>query len=243
MNKALFLLTVLSCLAVNAFAFSVYQQEVSIYPQPDSPLLLSNPVPGWRVSIPPDGEKVNMLSVNFISQNLSDKVIYAYTIRFFDGEFDGSAGATMFTYSDMASVLFQPSQAKNEEAGEFGFGSPLKPKNVKIAVDFIAFTDGSTWGKDKSDSASYLAGTRAGIEAFQKYLLDVNRQNGMTAVIKALDETPQLQPSENQNDRWKTGFQRGTSIKKYRFRSIYKKDGLKAIEEALKSAPYPEPLK
>lgn len=226
MKQTIFLAFITIILVIPAFAFS---NEVTVYPQPDSPLQLSNVVSKWRVSTTDKNEKWNMLTVEFTCQNVSDKSIRAYTIRQFYGEFNNNNGITSFSYP-ATSTLFKPYQINLEDIGEGGFQKI--PDNIKIAVDFVEFADGSTWGQDVSKSAERLAGLRAGAEASLEYLNNINRLNGIEAVIKTLDEI-KVAPPETQSSIWQNGFTHGIKIISIRIKQIYEKGGNKAVETEL----------
>lgn len=219
-----------------ATVFSAFgQQKVSIYPQPDSPLQLSNAVPRWRTQVDFMGRQLNMLDVDLVSQNTSSKTISAYSLRIFTGEFDTDKGGVVFSYAYENTGLLKPSQTINENTGEYGYDE--KSKSIKIAVDFVEFTDGTTWGKDLSDSAQFLAGIRAGTKAVQEHLQKMNRKKGLDAVINALDENIEVPMPENQSGNWKKGFESGINTTKNQIKQVYEKEGKKAFEAELFKPP------
>ncbi len=227
MKQIIFLPILFVLFVTFAFASTNFQQEVSIYPQPDSPLRLLNAVPTWRKSNDIKGEELNMLSVAFVSQNVGDKAIRAYTIRQFEGDFDKDIGATIFSFFPFDNNSLQPNQSLDEHLGESGYRK--KPETVVLAVDFVEFTDGTIWGKDLSKSAERFAGVQAGIKAGKDYLQKINNRNGIEAVVKALEEVKEILPPEEQTDKWKTGFKSGLSSIKYGFQQKYEKEGLKGL--------------
>jgi hypothetical protein len=233
MKQTIFLAIIITLLLTPVFAF-FNQQEVSVYNQPDSPLRLSNVVSKWRISTDDKEQEWNMLTVEFVSQNVSNKTIRAYTIRQFEGEFNKGKGLTQFSYTTTPSGLLKPNQLCNEEIGEGGYRQI--PQSIKLAVDFVEFTDGSTWGQDISESAQQLAGVRAGREAFLEHLKIINKQNGIEAVIKALDEIKDVLPPNDKSEIWKRGFRSGTSTIKFLMKSAYEKEGIKGAEIELQKS-------
>jgi len=150
--KRIFFLTIVFALflifALDAFA----QTEVSIYPQPDSPLQILNVVPSSRNSTDNMGREWNMLTVNFTIQNVGDKTIRAYTLREFSGEFDTDLGSVIFAYKLSAGGIFKLNQFSNEQIGESSSnlvesGSTEVKENFKLAVDFIEFTEATLGAK------------------------------------------------------------------------------------------------
>ena len=232
MKRILPLAFILTVLISSAFASTNLQAEVTIYPQPDSPLQLSNAVPAWRTSTGREGEILTMLSIEFASQNVSDKPIRAYTIRKFEGEFDTDRGMTLFNYTALGrNGFFKPNQIQTDGIGESGYSKI--PKRIKLAVDFVEFSDGSTWGKDLSETAQTLIGMRAAIKAALERFKIIEKQNGIASVIKSLDETNDESVSENQSTNWNKGYRLGSRIIKNRIKLAFEKEGNKAAETEL----------
>jgi hypothetical protein len=182
-----------------AFAFFEPQPDIQIYPQPDSPLQLSNPLPKWRISIYKD-EKVDMLTLNFVIKNVGQKNIRAYAIRYFTGDFKTDTGGTLFSYSISPNGVLTVNKQNNGVWGEFSF-NPQEIQNLKLAVDFVEFTDGTTWGMDISKSAEQFAGVKAGTKVGREYLQKISRQDGIEASIKAIDEIYQSKSGLRKTDR------------------------------------------
>ena len=231
--KRIIFLTILFTLffALDAFA----QTEVSIYPQPDSPLQILNVVPSSRKSTDDTGREWNMLTVDFTLQNVGDKTIRAYTIREFSREFDTDLGGVIFSYKLSADGMFKPNQSFNEQIGEssttlVASGSNEVKESYKLAIDFIEFTDGSTWGKDFSNSAQQLAGLKTGIKTVLESLKESNQRGGIEAVIKTLNEMKELSPPDEQSAKWKRGFRTGSKTMKSIIKRTYENAGKKGAE-------------
>lgn len=226
MKHTIFLAFITIILVIPAFASLKQQNEVSVYQQSDSPLQISNVVTKWRTSTSNKSGKWYMLAVEYTSQNVSDKPIRAYTVRLFHGEFKNNNGMTSFSYPVNLGLL-SSYQFRNGDIGEGGYQKI--PENIKIAVDFVEFADGSIWGEDISKSAEQLAGLRAGAEASLEYLKNINKQNGIEAVINSLDEI-KAAPPEKQSSIWKRGFGMGRMVIRIRLKSVYTKQGKEAAE-------------
>lgn len=224
--KRIIFLTILFTLffALDAFA----QTEILIYPQPDSPLQILNVIQRSRVSTDETGREWNLLSADFVLQNVGDKAIRAYTFREFSGDFETDLGSVIFSYKLSAEGILKPNQSSNEQVGESG--STEVKKNYKLAVDFIEFTDGSTWGKDLSNSAQQLAGLKTGIKTILESLKESNQRGGIEAVIKTLNEMKELPPPDEQSEKWKKGFRTGSNIMKSIIKRAYENAGKKGAE-------------
>ncbi len=223
---ALFLIS-----ALNASA----QTEVSIYPQTDSPLQISNVIQRSEKATDDTGREWEKLIVNFTLQNVSDKTIRAYTLREFSGAFDTDLGGVLSSYKLSGAGIFTPNQFSNEQIGESSStlvtpGSARVRERFKLAVDFIEFTDGSTWGKDLSNSAQQIAGIKTGIKKILESLKEPNRQGGIKAVIKTLNEMKELSPPDEQSATWKRGFRGGANSIKSIIKRAYEAGGNKNAE-------------
>lgn len=230
MKRIIFLTIVFALCLISAFDVSA-QTEVSIYPQTDSPLQILNVVTQTRKSIDESGLEWNMLTVDFNVQNVGDKPIRAYTIREFSREFDNDSGGTISSYRSSA---LKANQSSDESLGETG--STQAQESLKLAVDFIEFADGTTWGKDFSNSAQYFAGIKTGIKTILEKLKEPDQKGGIKAVIKTLDEMKELTTPDEQSERWKRGFRIGSTIIKSRLKRVYETEGKKGAEIELQKS-------
>jgi hypothetical protein len=205
------------------------QQEVSVYPQPDSPLQISKISAKWGVEEVGEGRKIPSLLVNYSLQNVSSKAIRAYAISVIEGDF----GKPEDAFPDLAiptgcRQFLSPTQSR---IATFHNISTIAPQgSVKMAVDFVEFTDGSTWGKGASYYAPLLTAFRNGVMAAYEYLQTVERNNGVDAVIKTLDELPSLTAPKEAD---KFYFRTGAKAVGRRIKARYEKEGLKAITDEL----------
>lgn len=208
-------------------------QQVSTYAQPDSPLRISVIVPQWKISA--DG-KWQMLELSFRLENVSGKPIRAYAIRLSDGGLKQKGGVLTFSNITTARGFIQPYQSGVDELG--GAGYAVAPPNLLLAVDFVEFADGSTWGEDVFESASRLAGQRAGAKATLGRLREIQAKDGIESLIRTIDkEVEQITPPADQKEIWKEGFRTGTATIRERIRRAYKSGGGVAAEIDLKK-PY-----
>ncbi len=240
MKRIIFPTIVFALFLISALDASA-QTEVSIYPQPDSPLQISNVIQRSEKSMDNMGREWEKLIVNFTLQNVSDKTIRAYTLREFSREFDTDLGGVMSAYKLSGAGIFKPNQFSNEQIGESSStlvvpGSTQVQENFKLAVDFIEFTDGSTWGKDFSNSAQQLAGVKTGIKMILESLKEANQQGGIEAVIKTLNEMKELSPPDERSATWKRGFRVGANSIKSRIKRAYETEGKKGAETALQKS-------
>jgi hypothetical protein len=212
------------------------QQGVSVYPQFDSPLQISKVSAKWGVFEISEGQQVPRLEVNYTQQNVSSKTIRAYAVSLVEGDFNKPDAVF---YGSLAiptksSQFISPNQSKFESIDQIS--TEVRQNNVKIAIAFVEFTDGSTWGLGTSDYAPMLAGFRAGAKASLEYLQAVERNNGVNAVIKSLDVLANITPPIEQSQKWKSHFKTGTRLVSRRIKEAYEKEGVKAVEAELENS-------
>ncbi len=236
LSKSNFLLPaviLILALSLSASALVDSSQQVSVYSQPDSPLRIFNVTHQWKMS---DDTKWNMLELNFAIENINEKAIRAYAIRVFEGELKERSGSLSFSNMTTNASVIQPNQTRIEEMRGHGYSE--MPQSLKIAVDFVEFVDGSTWGHDVLESAQRLAGQRAGAKALLDRMRRIKEQSGVEAVIKSIeDEATKIIVPENPIEMWKEGFKTGVATIRVRIQHAYKNGGLAAAEVALQK-PY-----
>lgn len=205
------------------------QKEATVYPQPDSPLQISITSAKWGVEEVDKGRKIPSFLVNYSLQNVSNKEIRVYAISVIEGDFRKPENV----FPDLAiptgkSQFLSPNQSK---IATFHYISTNAPQgSAKMAVDFVEFTDGSTWGQEASYYAPLLAAFRSGVKAAYEYLRTVERNNGVDAVLKAIDELPNLTAPKEAD---KFYFRTGAKLVSRRIKARYEKEGLQAVTNEL----------
>lgn len=236
--KIIFYLTILFTLLLISVSAISAQTEFSVYPQPDSPLQISNIVQRSETSVDDLGRTWESQIVDYTLQNVSDKTIRAYTLREFSREFDTDLGGIASSYKLSGGGMFMPNQLSNEQMGGssrtlVGPDYPKMKQSSKLAIDFIVFTDGSTWGKDLSNSAQHFAGIKAGIKTILESLKKSNQQGDIESFIKTLNEMKELTPPDEQSEKWKKGFRIGSNSIKSQLKRAYETRGKKGVEVEL----------
>lgn len=118
-------------------------------------------------------------------------------------------------------------------------GYPLDSrKPILLFIDFIEFTDGSTWGADGCQSAQYLAGARSGARVLAERLENVFANGGAKAVVNSVKEVAgEIEVPVAESNVWQSGFSAGVKSMIDRLRQAVSEGGLPEIEPALKR-PY-----
>lgn len=171
--------------------------------------------------------------VQFTLTNVSRKPIRAYAISHeVRTERATSKGVELNNAVSLKGVLLpnrpQPAALDNTTYSE-------AVASIKLIVDFVEFTDGTTWGVDEFKSAEKLAGRRAGARATRERLLALLEAEGALAVIHAV--TPDeftFEAPEGKSPEWLDGFRLGVKSVRARVRHAGGMGDLKEIESALR---------
>lgn len=198
--------------------------QVGVVPQPDSPLRISSVRTKWAV---PDRSGIELYVV---VENVNGKAVSSYATRD-DGGGDAGAACLLLSAHSPGKVL-RPGGSEGRSTWR-GY-SPSSSAPPRRMVDFVEFTDGTTWGADACRSAELLAGQRAGAREARKLLTEVFATGGADAVIEALKSgLPEVEPPPDRSRRWRQGFGSGFSSYVNRIRRANEEWGFTEIEYAL----------
>ncbi len=183
------------------------------------------------VNVSPPGIEV-ILKVKNIS---SDKAVRAYATRQ-AFTLDESPRGCFLLHAVKPGKVLQPGQSEVRSTWR---GYPLDSrKPILLFIDFIEFTNGSTWGADGCESAQYLAGARSGAGKLVERLEKVFVDGGSKAVVNSLKEVAgEIEMPVAESRTWQAGFRVGVESMIERLRQAVSDDGLPGIEPALKR-PY-----
>jgi hypothetical protein len=148
--------------------------------------------------------------------NVGDKPVRAFTVRQDEA---GGSQSTRVTLVNMIAddELIHPGQTKDIVTDAGGTG-------LVLSLDFVEFTDGTTWGPDAYKTSEKLAGQRAGRGAAASHFSDQLKAGGPEKVIEAinLDSVP---VPEGRSREWQDGFQTGVGIVKNRLSAAREQGG------------------
>jgi hypothetical protein len=203
--------------------------KMEVDSQPDSSLQITAKTK-W-VNVSPPGIEV-ILQVKNIS---NDKAVRAYATRQAFTIDEPPPGCFLLNAVKPGKVL-QPGQSEVRSTWR---GYPLDSrKPILLFIDFIEFTDGSTWGADGCESAQYLAGARAGARALAERLEKVFVDGGAKAVVNSVKGVVgEIEVPVAESNTWQAGFRAGVESMIDRLRQAVSDGGLQEIEPALKR-PY-----
>lgn len=187
---------------------SVQAPRASVRGMRDSPLKLGIPHPEIT------GEDLYAPQVDVVIENTSSKDVSSYAIRYdlgFNGEL--RPGGVELNQSSIARSILRQGDSRTLTVGDAHYSLPLE--RVVVSLDFVEFTDGSTWGADKYSSKELLAGLRAGAHAMTEHLLRALTESPNALSAELTDTEDHIDGGE-QSPKWLEGFQRGKAFIKER---------------------------
>ena len=162
-------------------------------------------------------------------ENVSDKAIRAYAMRVWMSRDEPSQSCFQLNIMKPGKVL-QPTQSEVRSTWRPYSRGPGKV--IHLSVDFVEFTDSSTWGMDSCDTAQKLAGARAGARTLVGRLQKILEESGPGAVLKSLEaEIAEISIPLEQSPVWQSAFQSALQEMAHRIRQAATEGGI------LKSAP------
>jgi len=137
--------------------------------------------------------------------------VSAYAIRY-DIVSNGQPhpGGVELNNISAARFLLQPREARTTTIGGVHYSLPIE--RIVVSIDFLEFTDGTTWGADTYSSAEVLAGMRAGAQAASRHLLQLLTELGPATFAKGLERPADVVIPDGHSTKWAEGFQRGTAF-------------------------------
>jgi hypothetical protein len=182
------------------------QQQIRLIaePQTDAPLRVSSIVNSSSNPLAPQ--------LMFSVENIGKKDINAYAIRHI-ALFGGaqSEGVSLSNILQKNRVL-QPGQSVHATLEGDEYSAPVI--EVTLIIDFVEFTDGQTWGADKSKSGERLTGMRAGAQAETERILSLARGKGTSAIVEAImANSESLTAPTGRSSQWTEGFREGVGFR------------------------------
>jgi hypothetical protein len=177
---------------------------------PDAPVVLQVPHPESP------GADNHAPEVEITITNTSDKQVSAYAIKYrvvCNGE--SRPGGVELVQSSTADSLMSPHDTRTVIVGGAHYSLPIE--QIVVSVDFVEFTDGTSWGTDTYSSKEVLAGMRAGARRTAAHLLRVFTGSGANALSAELERVGnENDVAAEASEKWREGFQRGVAFIKER---------------------------
>lgn len=153
-----------------------------------------------------DNTALSFQSVHLILQNIGNKPVRAYSLL---GDIDtnGRVISTSFATRFLKAGELTETEMQIER-------QIIKTSSVlRLSIDYVEYSDGSSWGKDIHGKSKLIGGERAGRAFAIKYLRGLIK-SGKTADVtnllgQKISELVVSVPEPGQSDEWKTGYRRG----------------------------------
>lgn len=201
--------------------------RASISVMSDAPLALQIAQPESRGVDSQDPE------VELVISNSTDKPVSAYAIKYeivLNGQL--RSGGVELNNISAAQSLLQPNQTRTDFIGGVHYESPID--RIVVSIDFVEFTDGTTWGVDTYSSGEVLAGLRAGAQTATKYLRRLLTEQGSASFAERLERVADdVSIPVGHSSKWQEGFQRGVAFISERVKHKIEGYSSAAIERAL----------
>jgi hypothetical protein len=206
-----FVLCVLLLLNRNNRPVNAGQQQlaVSVEQLKGAPLEIS--------SVVVDSSNPREPSVTYFIANTGGKAVSSYAIRYVVGFGTAQSESADLRYGFFNENVFQPTTTEPGGWEGHAFSAPVK--SVRVILDFVEFTDGTSWGPDVLKSSEQLAGLRAGAQAELDGLRALQGSGDIRAVQNGLTDFDPAVPSGH-SPVWTDGFRRAVVITRGRLKRV-----------------------
>lgn len=200
---------------------------LTLQPQMGTPLVMSAP----RIV----GGDEEYKEVAFDLINVSDKPIRAYAIKQ-DVEVEGipRSRSVLFINLDLTnSPMLQINQLITE--GDTFDLIPSKEAHVSLSIDYVEFSDGTSWGPDSAKSAERSAGQRAAMLVLSKRLRRFLSAGNPDEVMSAIEtDAASIEPPAGRSDEWKGAFRLARNSIVSHLKRAQAKGGLSQVDRELR---------
>jgi hypothetical protein len=150
--------------------------------------------------------------VEVVITNTTDKPVSAYAIRYDIGlNSQLRPGGVELNNIYAAQFLLQPKETRTTFISGVHYSLPIE--RIVVSIDFVEFTDGTTWGGDTYSSGEVLAGMRAGARTATKHLRELLAAQGAVSFAGKLERaTDDISIPVGHSSKWQEGFQRGVAF-------------------------------
>ena len=173
---------------------------VFVTPQEGAPLQL---ISTWI-----DSSKAQSFRLVAQFQNQSAKAIRVYAFKSQTATIKLQNSHVQFMNLTQRSAIWQPSEMRTVE---FADSQEEEVKTVRLTLDFVEFSDGSTWGPDSENSRDMLAGQREGAKLERQRQSQIMRAKGQQGLISdaQVPDRGVERAGSNRSAQWLEGFRQG----------------------------------
>jgi hypothetical protein len=223
---ALFLICTYS--AVLAQADTVNKQKnfpLEIAQQIDSPLTIT---PTVVEVLQPE-----VLTYRFTVKNLGDKKVEGFAI----------SRSTEANDLRELTVFISPLAVGDDVDGwTNAIKADMNPESkILLAVDYVVFADGTSWGKDSRKESIFISAYPEGQKKALSEVKELIDKLDEPALARLLDrdltitKLDSLGMDKSKPDKWKSGYAAGYQIVLFELKTIYKKQGISFLPSNIKT--------
>lgn len=199
---------------------------VTVQDQPGAPLKIISVETKWAT---PDFQ---ILEFYVGVENVSELEIRSYGWRLDKG--DGSQEKDCFMYNlPLPGKILKKGDSDGKSTWrKFPLENPTP--SISLSVDFVEFSDGSTWGADFCRSAETLSGLRAGALAAKDKFAQVRHQVDGKGLINLLKQDAlKVEAPDGHSSVWVDAFRDGVRRLFDKLRSANQEGGLPEVERVI----------
>lgn len=172
--------------------------------------------------------------LNLTATNQSVKAIRAYAIISDHTTESNQSRHVEFANLTKPSAIIQPGQAASIAINDNQEAPIIR---IRLAVDFIEFADGTTWGADQQNSRDRLAGQREGAKMEKQRLRALLKSKGRSTVVASLKVLPSINyesvQGANYSREWLEGYGSGVGSIRSRLNKAIQMGGVSQLEHEL----------
>ena len=196
---------------------------ISVATQDDLPFSIIN---SFTESFGPEDFRIRL-----IVQNQSHKRIRAFAIIANNTMSGVQSTRVEFVNLTKSTAILQPTQITEVN---LGYSPHDLPETIRLTVDFVEFSDGTTVGPDVHNSRDKLAGMREGGKREKQRLRDLLKGKGPTAVLDSIMSDPASDSEPNgiskPSEEWLQGFRSGVGSIRHRIKQVGQANDRKRVE-------------
>lgn len=222
-------LLLLACTPLQAQSPPAPQQNASPRPDPKVTTRVQPEAP-LTISAKPRWFDDKTFEIYVVVKNVGDKPITAYATTYVNLSAP-SSNKPCFIYRfpwpgkmlmrDKSDGKSQWNRTDNEN----------KAPQLEFAIDFVEFSDGSTWGADDCQAKEYLDGIRSGLKAARKLFKVSLAEAGAEQLIADLKKGPvRIEEPFGHSDRWIEAFRMGIEAMRESILRAYQERGFPEID-------------
>lgn len=168
--------------------------------------------------------------------NVSDKPIRAYAIKQ-EVAVAGTprSGTALFINLDLSNSPRLPINQITTTFNTFDLIPSKEAQQVSLSIDYVEFSDGTSWGPDSAKFAVQSAGQRAAMLVLSKRLRSFLSVGDPDEVMRAIETSAaSVEPPDRRSDEWKEAFRLARTSIVSRLKRAQTKGGLNQVDRELR---------